>query len=167
MGTLLGALPVRLAAGPPQRDGLRRGSILRFRRAVAAASSGQPQGQRAASFASAAVLTLEAIGSLMMWAPIPLAWMWVGGRVYAATGSLVADAGVAFLGFMATTCFAMAALNRLDRTWVALRRRAGHDQREGALTQVVVVSATLGILAFLLWYYIFGHAYVLPFMPSQ
>jgi hypothetical protein len=113
------------------------------------------------------VLTLEAIGSLMMWAPIPLAWMWVGGRVYAATGSLAADAGVAFLGFMATTCFAMAALNRLDRTWVALRRRAGHDQREGALTQVVVVSATLGILAFLLWYYIFGHAYVLPFMPSQ
>jgi hypothetical protein len=165
MGMLPGALPVRLIAGPPRRDGLRRGSIVRRLRAVAATSA--PRSQRAASIASAAVLTLEAVGSLMMWAPIPLAWMWVGGRVFVATGSLAADGGVAFLGFMATTYLAMAGLNRLDRTWVALRRRAGHDQKDGALTQVVVVSATLGIIAFLLWYYVLEQAYVLPFMPSQ
>jgi hypothetical protein len=165
MGMLPGALPVRLAAGPPRRDSLSRRSIVRRVRAVAATSA--PQSQRSASIASAAVLTLEAVGSLMMWAPIPLAWMWVGGRVYAATGSLAADGGVAFLGFMATTYRVMAGLNRLDRTWVALRRRAGHDQKDGALTQVVVVSATLGIIAFLLWYYVLEQAYVLPFMPSQ
>jgi hypothetical protein len=123
--------------------------------------------QRAADAASAAVLTVEAIGSLLMWAPIPLAWMWVGGRVYSATGSLAADGGVAFAGFLATTALVMAALGRLDRVWVTLRRRAGHDQRQGALSQVVVVSATLGLLTFLLWFYVFSHAFVLPFMPSQ
>jgi hypothetical protein len=102
-----------------------------------------------------------------MWAPIPLAWMWVGGQVFSATGSLAADGAVAFLGFMATTWLAMAALNRLDAVWVALRRKAGHEQKQGALTQVVVVSATLGILVFLAWYYVIERAFVLPFMPSQ
>src|SRR5439155_9134854 len=60
-------------------------------------------GRRAAKAASAGVLAVEAIGSLLMWAPIPLAWLWVGSRVYNATGSLAADGGVAILGFLATT----------------------------------------------------------------
>jgi hypothetical protein len=60
----------------------------------------------------------------------------------------------------------MMALARVDRVWVALRRRAGHDQREGALTQVVVISATIALVAFLLWYYVFGRAFVIPFMPN-
>lgn len=60
----------------------------------------------------------------------------------------------------------MRALAQLDQTWIALRRRAGHRQSQGALTQVVVVSATLGIGAFLLWYYLFSKAFILPFMPS-
>src|SRR4051812_32317064 len=37
--------------------------------------------------ACAAVLALEIVGSLMIWAPIPVAWIWVGARVYDATGS--------------------------------------------------------------------------------
>lgn len=133
-----------------------------------AASQDQPTPARhAANAASAAVVAVEAIGSLAMWAPIPIAWMWVGARVYDATGSLAADGGIALLGFMMTTALAMAALNRLDTVWVALRRRAGHNQVEGALTRVVVVSATLGILAFLLWFYVLSKAFLIPFMPSQ
>jgi hypothetical protein len=72
---------------------------------------------------------------------------------------------VVLSGFLATTILVMAALTRLDRAWVAMRRRAGHDQLEGTLTRVVVISATLGILAFLLWYYVFAKAFILPFMP--
>jgi hypothetical protein len=117
--------------------------------------------------ASAGVVAFELIGSLAMWAPIPIAWMWVGARVYNATGSLAADGGVALLGFMATTALAMSALARLDRFWITLRRRAGHQQVEGALTRVVVVSATLGIVMFLLWFYLLSHAFIMPFMPSQ
>ena len=121
----------------------------------------------ASETACAAVLVLEAVGSFLMWAPIPLAWIWVGARAYDATGSLVAGGGVALLGFAATVTLAMAALARLDRVWVALRRRAGHDQAQGALTQVVVVSATLGLLLFLVWYYVLTNAFVIPFMPSR
>ena len=122
---------------------------------------------RALSTASAAVLVLEVLGSLSMWALIPLAWLWIGGQVYGATQSLAADGAVAFLGFSATTWLVMAALNRLDNLWVELRRRAGHDQTEGALTRVVVVSATFGIVLFLLWYYVIQRAYIIPFMPMQ
>lgn len=133
-----------------------------------AAGSEQPApSKRAANVASAAVVAVEMIGSLSMWAPIPIAWMWVGARAYDATGSLAADLGVAFLGFLATTLLAMEALNRLDRVWIALRRRAGHDQVGGALTQVVVVSATLGLLMFLVWYYIIEKAFIIPFMPFR
>jgi hypothetical protein len=113
------------------------------------------------------VLAVEVVGTLLLWAPIPLAWLWVGGRVFAVTGSLAADLGAAFFGFVATTILAMMALNRVDGLWIRLRRRAGHDQAQGALPQVAVVSATLALVVFVLWYYVFSKAFIIPFMPSQ
>jgi hypothetical protein len=113
------------------------------------------------------VVTLELVGSLAMWAPIPAAWMWIGARVYDATGSFAADGAVVLAGFLATIALAMMALARLDLVWIALRRRAGYDQRDGALTQVVIASATVGLAAFLVWYYLLSHAFILPFMPSR
>jgi hypothetical protein len=53
-------------------------------------------------------------------------------------------------------------LARLDSAWVQLRCQAGHRQREGALNRVVVVSATLGLAAFTVWYYLLSNAFVLP-----
>jgi hypothetical protein len=136
------------------------------REAVATSAQPAPAGP-ATNAACAAILAVEAVGSCLMWAPIPIAWMWIGARFYDLTGSVAADGGVVLLGFLGTTIVAMRGLTRLDRVWVALRRRAGHDQIEGALTRVVVASATFGILAFVLWYYVFSKAFILPFMPSQ
>jgi hypothetical protein len=121
---------------------------------------------RFAQAASGGLLAVETLGALLMWAPIPLAWLWIGGRVYSATGSLAADGFVAFFGFVATVVLLVAGLRRVDSFWIALRRRAGHDQDEGALSEVVAISAAFGIVGFMLWYYLFSHAYVLPFMPS-
>jgi hypothetical protein len=136
-------------------------------RATPAARSGQPaRDARAASFAAAAVLVLEVLGSAAMWLPIPLAWMWIGGRVFALTGSLAADGAVTFLGFVGSIYLAVQMLLRVDGVWVGLRRRAGHDQEGGALSEVVAISATLGLLMFALWYYVLSDAYVLPFMGN-
>jgi len=68
---------------------------------------------------------------------------------------------------VATESLAVAALTRIDRVWVALRQRAGNDQAQGVLTQVVVVSATLGLIAFFVWYYLLTKAFIIPFMPSR
>src|SRR5436190_5674319 len=108
----------------------------------------------ATSAACAFLLAIEAVGSLLMWAGIPLAWLWIGGRVYALTGSLGADLGVAFLGFVLTLFLALSGLRRVDQGWIMLRRRAGVDQEEGALSQIVVVSATLALVIFIGWYYL-------------
>jgi hypothetical protein len=122
---------------------------------------------RLAAAACAAVLAIEALGTVLMWAPIPLAWLWIGGRVYSVTGSLATDLAIAFGGFIATTLFAMTLLQRIDGLWIALRRRAGYDQESGALAQVAVVSGTFGMIAFLLWYYLLAKAFIMPFMPSH
>jgi hypothetical protein len=122
---------------------------------------------RGTTVACGALLAVEAIGSLAMWAGIPLLWLWIGGRVYSLTGSLGADAVVAFLGFVGMLFLALLGLRRVDRGWIALRRRAGYEQEDGALPQVVTVSVTLALLTFFAWYYLFSHAYVIPFMPSN
>jgi hypothetical protein len=116
--------------------------------------------------ACAAVLAAETIGWLLVW-PMPFAWVWVGAQIYQGTGSVAAGGAVALAGFVASLKLAVMALTRIDGVWIALRRRAGHEQKQGALTQVVVVSATFGIILFLLWYYVIGQAYVIPFMPVR
>jgi hypothetical protein len=113
-----------------------------------------------------AVLMLEVLGALMMWGPIPVAWVWVGARVYEATGSFIAGAATWFIGFVATLWIVAAALARLDRIWIRLRNRAGDARAQGAMTQVIVVTATFALAAFFLWFYVIGKAFVIPFMPS-
>jgi hypothetical protein len=119
-----------------------------------------------AAFGAAAVLLLEVLAALMMWGPIPVAWVWVGARVYDGTGSFVAGAATWFLGFAATLWVVAGALARLDRIWIRLRNRAGDAQAQGAMTQVIVVTATFALAAFFLWFYVIGKAFVIPFMPS-
>jgi hypothetical protein len=121
---------------------------------------------RAASAAAVAVVAVEVVGAVLLWGPLPLAWLWIGGRVYALTGSLAADGFIGFAGFVASVLLVVAALRRIDLVWISLRRRAGRVQAEGALQEVAVVSGAFGIVGFMLWYYVFSHAYVLPFMPS-
>ena len=123
--------------------------------------------ERGARLASGALLGIEALGTLMMWAPIPLAWLWIGGRIYRLTGSLALDLLVAFGGFVITLLATVALLHRVDQVWIELRRRAGSERDEGALTQVAIVTGTLGLIAFFLWYYLLTRAFVMPFMPSN
>lgn len=136
-------------------------------------ASGLPQGSaqsamgRRAAGAAGTLLAVEILGSLLMWGPVPLAWLWVGARAYDVSGSIVLDGSVVLSGFLATWIVVMGGLSRVDGAWVVLRRRAGHEQPQGALIQVVIASAALGILLFLLWFYVFERAFVIPFLGSQ
>jgi hypothetical protein len=119
-----------------------------------------------ANAASIAVLGLEVFGSFLMWAPIPVAWIWVAARIVDSTGSVALGGGAALLGLAATTMLMIALLSRIDRVWISLRRQAGHDQAQGALPQVVVVSVTLVIVAFMIWS-VSNRAVIIPFMPNK
>ena len=127
----------------------------------------QPASARAgANAASVAVLGLEVFGSFLMWAPIPVGWIWVAARIVDSTGSVALGGGAALAGLAVTTSLMVALLSRVDRVWISLRRRAGHDQAQGALSQVVVVSVTLVIVGFMIWS-ISNRAVIIPFMPNK
>jgi hypothetical protein len=113
-----------------------------------------------------AVLGLEVLGSFLMWAPIPVAWIWVAARIVDSTGSVALGGGAALLGLAATTMLMITLLARIDRVWISLRRQSGRDQDQGALSQVVVVSVTLVIVAFMIWS-ISNRAVIIPFMPNK
>ena len=102
-----------------------------------------------------------------MYAAVPFAWFWVGKQVGAATGSLIAAVAVTFAGFVASVVLTSRVLQRIDSRWIEMRRRAGYPQSQGALVQVVVVSATFGLIAFFAWYYLLSRAFIIPFMPSR
>jgi len=125
------------------------------------------RGRRSAGLASFLVLAAEWFGTLLMWAPLPLAWFWIGARVYDGTHSIMADGLVVLGGFLVSVIAVLKVLTRLDEVWIRLRRSAGHDQRTGALNQVVIVSATFGVVAFWVWFHIIEDAFIIGFMPTD
>lgn len=124
-------------------------------------------GARFARVASAGVLVVEAAGALLMLGAMPLAWLWIGSRVYRETGSIAADLGAALLGIIGTGVLASGVLTRIDGAWIRLRRRAGQHQPDGALPQVVAVVGTFGLALFFVWYYLLSNALIIPFMPMH
>jgi hypothetical protein len=122
---------------------------------------------RLRSLASVGLLLAEIVGCLCIWIVIPAGWMWIAAQVYEATLSIAADLAVALGGFIVTITLAMSALNRIDMMWVELRRQSGHEQREGALTRIVVVTAGVGFAAFYIWFHFIEQAFILQFMPTN
>src|SRR3712207_3335540 len=110
---------------------------------------------------------IEALGSIIIWAPIPLAWFWIGGQVYGVTSSLMATGAVVLGGLIGSSWLAFSLLLRIDRAWVRLRRRAGYEQKQGALNQVVVVTSTFALVSFWVWFHIIERAFIIPFLPTS
>jgi len=101
---------------------------------------------------AAAVLALEALVVLSVWGPQPVAWLWVGSQVEYRTGSVSLALLVAFAGMLAGLMATLVVAAGLDETWRALRRAAGHDQREGVLVPLFAAAAVVGAVAFLAWF---------------
>ena len=41
---------------------------------------------------------------------------------------------------------------RLDRAWKIVRRASGHEQKEGMLEAIFVISMAVAAIAFLIWF---------------
>jgi hypothetical protein len=95
---------------------------------------------------------LEALVVLSAWGPQPVAWMWIGSQVDYATGSVFLGIVTAFLGLLGTLIVTLAVATRLDHLWRLLRRAAGHDQRDGALGRIFVVTAIVAAAGFTVWF---------------
>jgi hypothetical protein len=112
--------------------------------------AGRPR-RRLDSVLAAGILVLETLLCTTIWGPQPAAWLWVGSQVDYQTGSVVLGILTAFAGMIATIMGTIAVAMRLDRAWKLVRRASGHDQKDGALERIFVVSVFIGGAAFLIW----------------
>jgi hypothetical protein len=131
----------------------------------ASASGGGRRVQRAAraGTSTALLLVLMFLGSLGLWVGAPVLWLWIGGRVQGATGSLGAAVGLILFGFVATVLAAVPLLGWLARLHGEARLRRGlEDYGRLALEAVLVVSAAIAAVVFTVWFLFFAGAEPLP-----
>ena len=109
------------------------------------------------------LLLLMFLGSLGLWVAMPLFWLWVGGRVQGASGSLGAAVGVVLLGVIVGIFVAAARAGWLNRRHVEERAARGLPELgRTPLESVMVVCATLALLAFAAWFVLFSGAEPVP-----
>jgi hypothetical protein len=109
------------------------------------------------------VVLIMLIGSLVMWIGAPLLWLWVGSQVQGATASVGAAVGAAFFGAVATIVLVATVLGKLSDVYRANQLARGHDDPgHVVLEAVLVTSAAIALVAFVLWFFLFAGAAPLP-----
>ena len=100
------------------------------------------------------LLFLEALVLATLWGPQPAGWLWIGSHLNHATGSVVLGLLTAFVGMIATMMMTLSIAMRIDRLWKIVRRAAGHEQKEGMLERIFVISAGIAAIGFIFWFLI-------------
>src|SRR5215472_2593688 len=98
------------------------------------------------------VLMIMMIGSLVLWIGTPLLWLWVGSQIEGATASLGGALGATFIGAVLTIVVVAVLLSKLSDVYRSnVVARGGDDPGHFVLEVVLVVSASLSLVAFLVW----------------
>jgi small-conductance mechanosensitive channel len=109
------------------------------------------------------LVTLMFLGSLGLWVAMPVFWLWVGGRVQGSTQSLGAAVAVVLVGVIFSIWVAIPLLSWLNRKSVEAREARGLPERgRTPLESVMIVSATLALLAFGAWFLLLAGAEPVP-----
>ena len=96
------------------------------------------------------------IGSLVLWAGVPLGWLWVGSQLQASSDNLSLAITVMLVGAVVSVILIAGLLVRLDHWQESLREAAGKPPSEYPLLEMVlVVTAAVAVVAFGLWFFIF------------
>jgi hypothetical protein len=106
---------------------------------------------------------LMCLASLAMWIGVPVLWLWIGGRVQGATGSVGAAIAVVLVGFVATALLFIPLLGWLGRRHAEARAARGLDDLgRAALEGVLVVSAAIAAVLFAIWFFFLAGAEPIP-----
>jgi hypothetical protein len=109
------------------------------------------------------VVAIMVIGSIVLWAGTPLAWLWIGSQIQGATQSIGAALAAAFVGVIATILVLASLLARLSDLYRANRVARGRgDPGHVVLEAVLVVSAGISLAAFTIWFFLFAGAAPAP-----
>jgi hypothetical protein len=109
------------------------------------------------------VLLIMVLGSLVLWIGAPLLWLWLGSQIEGATASVGAAIGSAFLGAVLTIVLVAAVLAKLSNFYRANRVARGLDDPGHFVLEVVlVISASVALFAFVIWFFFLAGAEPLP-----
>ncbi len=99
------------------------------------------------------VVAIMFIGSLVLWVGTPLLWLWVGSQIQGATESLGTALAAAFFGVILTVILLASVLARLSDVYrTNCLARGLNDPGHVMLEGVLVVSAGLTVVAFVVWF---------------
>lgn len=125
-------------------------------------------GARRRAGGGAVLVVLMTLGSVGLWVGVPVAWLWVGGRVQGATGSLGAAVGVMIAGVAISIALVLPALARLDRRYGEISVARGRPPgRSIALEAILVITAAVAVVAFCVWFFVFAGANPFPFISAS
>ena len=109
------------------------------------------------------VVLIMLIGSLVLWIGAPLLWLWLGSQIEGATSSIGASIGAAFLGAVLTIVLVAMILSKLSNVYRANRLSRGLDDTgHFVLEAVLVISAGIALIAFVIWFFFLAGAEPLP-----
>ena len=109
------------------------------------------------------VLAIMVIGSIVLWAGTPLAWLWIGSQIQGATQSLGAALAAAFVGVIVSILVLASLLTRLSDLYRDNRVARGlEDPGHVVLEGVLVISAGISLAAFTIWFFLFAGASPAP-----
>ncbi|MEX0993445.1 MAG: hypothetical protein WDZ37_05560 [Solirubrobacterales bacterium] len=115
---------------------------------------GDRKRRRIDSILAGAILVVETILLVTLWGPQPAGWLWVASRIQHRTDSIELALATAFIGMMVTMVGTIGLAMRLDHAWKLVRRAAGHEQKEGMLNRIFVISGAIAVSAFMFWFVI-------------
>jgi hypothetical protein len=94
-------------------------------------------------------------GGLLLWVGVPLAWLYIGSQVQAATDSLGTALAAMFIGSIASIVAIVWVLGWLNRKHIELREARGLETHgTTALETVMTVSAVVAVVGFTFWFLI-------------
>src|SRR5579884_106562 len=100
------------------------------------------------------VVAIMLTGSLVMWIGAPLLWLWIGSQIEGAGASVTAAIGSAFLGAVLTIVLVAGLLTKLSNFYRANQQARGRDDPGPiVLEAVVVTSAGVAVVVFLIWFF--------------
>jgi hypothetical protein len=119
---------------------------------------GDDRRQRLDDLVAVGLLAAMVLVNLCFWGPLPLACLWIGGRLQYWTDSVGAGLLAAFVTLGGGLLLGLMALKRLDYAWILVRRAAGHDQREGVIGRIFMICCMIGVPIFAVWFTFFSGA---------
>jgi hypothetical protein len=109
------------------------------------------------------VVMIMFIGSLVLWVGTPLLWLWVGSQIQGHTESLGAALGAMFIGVVVTIAALSSVLVWLSNVYRSnCLARGRDDPGHLVLEGVLVVSAGVTLIGFVVWFFFFAGASPVP-----